>query len=111
LNPFSPWRCGGAARRRAWRETDEGAPAKFFVATIQGMRAMARLKSDRRALRQVAKIDWPYSIGFETPAEPVNPSDEYISMRRYRAKPQGMTARLQCRSNRERRSKRIRHHY
>jgi len=37
-------------------ETDEGAPAKFFVATIQGMRAMARLKSDRRALRQVAKI-------------------------------------------------------
>jgi len=37
-------------------ETDEGALAKFFVATIQGMRAMARLKSDRRALRQVAKI-------------------------------------------------------
>jgi TetR/AcrR family transcriptional repressor of nem operon len=30
--------------------------AKFFVVTIQGMRAMARLKSDRRALRQVAKI-------------------------------------------------------
>jgi TetR/AcrR family transcriptional repressor of nem operon len=37
-------------------ETDAGALAKFFVATIQGMRAMARLKSDRRALRQVAKI-------------------------------------------------------
>ena len=35
---------------------DAGALAKFFVATIQGMRAMARLKSDRRALRQVAKI-------------------------------------------------------
>jgi TetR/AcrR family transcriptional repressor of nem operon len=30
--------------------------AKFFVVTIQGMRAMARLKSDRHALRQVAKI-------------------------------------------------------
>jgi TetR/AcrR family transcriptional repressor of nem operon len=35
---------------------DAGALAKFFVATIQGMRAMARLKSDRRALRQVAGI-------------------------------------------------------
>jgi TetR/AcrR family transcriptional repressor of nem operon len=33
-----------------------GALAKFFVVTIQGMRAMARLNSDRRALRQVAKI-------------------------------------------------------
>jgi TetR/AcrR family transcriptional repressor of nem operon len=30
--------------------------SKFLVVTIQGMRAMARLKSDRRALRQVAKI-------------------------------------------------------
>jgi len=30
--------------------------AKFLVVTIQGMRAMARLKSDRQALRQVAKI-------------------------------------------------------
>lgn len=37
-------------------KTDAVALAKFFVATIQGMRAMARLKSDRRALRQVAKI-------------------------------------------------------
>ena len=37
-------------------ETDAGALAKFFVATIQGVRAMARLKSDRRALRQVARI-------------------------------------------------------
>ena len=36
--------------------TDAGALAKFFVATVQGMRAMARLKSDRRALRQVARI-------------------------------------------------------
>ena len=30
--------------------------ARFFAVTIQGMRAMARLKSDRRALRQVAKV-------------------------------------------------------
>ena len=37
-------------------EQDAGALAKFFVVTIQGMRAMARLKSDRRALRQVARI-------------------------------------------------------
>jgi TetR/AcrR family transcriptional repressor of nem operon len=37
-------------------EQDAGALAKFFVVTLQGMRAMARLKSDRRALRQVARI-------------------------------------------------------
>jgi TetR/AcrR family transcriptional regulator, transcriptional repressor for nem operon len=30
--------------------------ARFFVATIQGMRAMARLKSDRKALEQVARV-------------------------------------------------------
>ena len=30
--------------------------ARFFVVTIQGMRAMARLRSDRRALSQVAKV-------------------------------------------------------
>ena len=30
--------------------------ARFFVVTLQGMRAMARLHSDRRALRQVAKV-------------------------------------------------------
>ena len=30
--------------------------ARFFVVTIQGMRAMARLKSDRRALEQVARV-------------------------------------------------------
>jgi TetR/AcrR family transcriptional repressor of nem operon len=29
---------------------------RFFVVTIQGMRAMARLKSDRKALEQVAQI-------------------------------------------------------
>src|SRR5580658_4714140 len=50
------------ALRRAQRSgeldgsADAGALAKFFVVTIQGMRAMARLKSDRRALRQVAGI-------------------------------------------------------
>lgn len=30
--------------------------ARFLVVTIQGMRAMARLKSDRRALEQVARV-------------------------------------------------------
>jgi TetR/AcrR family transcriptional repressor of nem operon len=37
-------------------DQDADALAKFFVVTVQGMRAMARLKSDRRALRQVARI-------------------------------------------------------
>lgn len=35
---------------------DPEALARFFVATIQGMRAMARLKSDRKALEQVAQV-------------------------------------------------------
>jgi TetR/AcrR family transcriptional repressor of nem operon len=35
---------------------DPAALARFFVVTIQGMRAMARLKSDRKALKQVARI-------------------------------------------------------
>jgi TetR/AcrR family transcriptional regulator, transcriptional repressor for nem operon len=35
---------------------DPDALARFFVVTIQGMRAMARLKSDRRALEQVAQV-------------------------------------------------------
>jgi TetR/AcrR family transcriptional regulator, transcriptional repressor for nem operon len=35
---------------------DPAALARFFVVTIQGMRAMARLKSDRRALEQVAHV-------------------------------------------------------
>ena len=35
---------------------DVAALGRFFVVTIQGMRAMARLKSDRKALEQVAKI-------------------------------------------------------
>jgi TetR/AcrR family transcriptional repressor of nem operon len=33
-----------------------GALARFFVATLQGMRAMARVRPDRAALEQVARI-------------------------------------------------------
>jgi TetR/AcrR family transcriptional regulator, transcriptional repressor for nem operon len=35
---------------------DLGALAHFFVVTVQGMRAMARLKSDKRALEEVARV-------------------------------------------------------
>ena len=35
---------------------DPAALARYFVVTIQGMRAMARLKSDRKALEQVARV-------------------------------------------------------
>jgi TetR/AcrR family transcriptional regulator, transcriptional repressor for nem operon len=35
---------------------DTAALARFFIVTIQGMRAMARLKSDRKALEQVARV-------------------------------------------------------
>jgi TetR/AcrR family transcriptional regulator, transcriptional repressor for nem operon len=35
---------------------DAAALAHFFVVTIQGMRASARLKSDRHALEQVARV-------------------------------------------------------
>jgi TetR/AcrR family transcriptional regulator, transcriptional repressor for nem operon len=35
---------------------DPGALARFFVATIQGMRTMARLKSDEKVLKQVARV-------------------------------------------------------
>jgi TetR/AcrR family transcriptional regulator, transcriptional repressor for nem operon len=38
------------------RNDDPAALAHFFVVTIQGMRAMARLKSDKRALEQVARV-------------------------------------------------------
>jgi TetR/AcrR family transcriptional regulator, transcriptional repressor for nem operon len=37
-------------------KNDPAALARFFVVTIQGMRAMARLKSDRKALEQVARV-------------------------------------------------------
>jgi TetR/AcrR family transcriptional repressor of nem operon len=46
----------GQARGELSKKHDPQALAKFFGSTIQGMRAMARLKSDRRALRQVAKV-------------------------------------------------------
>jgi TetR/AcrR family transcriptional regulator, transcriptional repressor for nem operon len=51
-----------SALRRAQKEgelsakEDTAALARFFVVTIQGMRAMARLHSDRKALEQVARI-------------------------------------------------------
>jgi hypothetical protein len=35
---------------------DPAALARFFVATIQGRRAMAKLNSNRKALEQVAKL-------------------------------------------------------
>jgi TetR/AcrR family transcriptional repressor of nem operon len=35
---------------------DSTALARFFVATIQGMRAMAKLNSNRPALEQVARL-------------------------------------------------------
>lgn len=35
---------------------DPGTLARFFVVTIQGMRAMARLSSDRKALEQIARV-------------------------------------------------------
>jgi TetR/AcrR family transcriptional regulator, transcriptional repressor for nem operon len=38
------------------RKQNPIALGRFFVATIQGMRAMARLKSDRRALEEVARV-------------------------------------------------------
>jgi TetR/AcrR family transcriptional regulator, transcriptional repressor for nem operon len=51
-----------SALRRAQKEgelsakEDAAALARFFVVTIQGMRAIARLHSDRKALEQVARI-------------------------------------------------------
>lgn len=38
------------------RKEDAAALSRFFVVTIQGMRAMARLKSDRKGLEQVARV-------------------------------------------------------
>lgn len=43
-------------QRELPRTQDPAALARFFVVTIQGMRAMARLKSDRKALEQVASV-------------------------------------------------------
>jgi TetR/AcrR family transcriptional repressor of nem operon len=38
------------------RKENPKALGRFFIVTIQGMRAMARLKSDRKALEQVARL-------------------------------------------------------
>ena len=46
----------GQARGELSKTLDPQSLARFFAVTIQGMRAMARLKSDRRALRQVARV-------------------------------------------------------
>jgi TetR/AcrR family transcriptional regulator, transcriptional repressor for nem operon len=43
-------------QRELSKSEDPAALARFFVATIQGMRALARLKSDRKALEQIAHI-------------------------------------------------------
>ena len=37
-------------------QQNPAALARFFIVTIQGMRSMARLKSDRKALEQVARV-------------------------------------------------------
>jgi TetR/AcrR family transcriptional regulator, transcriptional repressor for nem operon len=38
------------------RKADAKALARFFTVTIQGMRAMARVRSDRKSLEQVARV-------------------------------------------------------
>ena len=43
-------------QRELPRNQDAAALARFFVVTIQGMRAMARLKSNRKALEDVARV-------------------------------------------------------
>jgi TetR/AcrR family transcriptional repressor of nem operon len=51
-----------SALRRAQKQgelsakEDAAALARYFVVTIQGMRAIARLRSDRQALEQVARV-------------------------------------------------------
>jgi TetR/AcrR family transcriptional repressor of nem operon len=46
----------GQSRRELSRTHDPAALAHFFVVTIQGMRATARLNSDRVALERVARV-------------------------------------------------------
>jgi TetR/AcrR family transcriptional repressor of nem operon len=46
----------GQVRGEVSDKQDPVALARFFVATIQGMRAMAKLNSNRKALEQVAKL-------------------------------------------------------
>jgi TetR/AcrR family transcriptional repressor of nem operon len=43
-------------RKEIAKDKDAAALARFFVVTIQGMRAIARVSSDRRALAQVAEV-------------------------------------------------------
>jgi TetR/AcrR family transcriptional repressor of nem operon len=48
---------GRAQKQRELSPKDDlAALARFFVVTIQGMRAMARLNSDKKALEQVARV-------------------------------------------------------
>jgi TetR/AcrR family transcriptional regulator, transcriptional repressor for nem operon len=49
------------------RTQDPTALGRFFVVTIQGMRAAARLKSDRKALEQVAQV----ALGIFVTLEPL----------------------------------------
>jgi TetR/AcrR family transcriptional regulator, transcriptional repressor for nem operon len=46
----------GQASGEVSAKQDPAALARFFVAPIQGMRAMAKLNSNRKALEQVAKL-------------------------------------------------------
>jgi TetR/AcrR family transcriptional repressor of nem operon len=46
----------GQASGEVSDKQDPAALARFFVATIQGMRAMAKLNSNRKTLEQVAKL-------------------------------------------------------
>lgn len=48
-------------------QQDPAALARFFIVTIQGMRSMARLRSDRKALEQVARV----ALAVFRPANPV----------------------------------------
>jgi TetR/AcrR family transcriptional repressor of nem operon len=53
---FSDAIAAGQDRGELAKTLDAEALGRFFAATVQGMRAMARLKSDRRALRQIARV-------------------------------------------------------
>jgi TetR/AcrR family transcriptional repressor of nem operon len=47
---------GAQLRREIPKGKDASALARFFVVTIQGMRAIARVSSDRKTLEQVAEV-------------------------------------------------------
>jgi TetR/AcrR family transcriptional repressor of nem operon len=46
----------GQAQGEVSSKQDAGSLARFFVATVQGMRALARLNHDRRALENIATV-------------------------------------------------------